>query len=218
MRDLAVAGARVLHPRSVERARRYGLDIEVAHADSDRPGTVVGSRPIGSPQRWCPISVAHDHDVVHVRIATERVEDRLSRNLSRFLAERAVPIDLLGDGVRARAFGLGFTLSRDDAARVGTSLAGFVAGHGGRLIVDEAAAKVSLVATGLADRPGTTREVLGCLESAGIAWTWVAANRLRVSVVVPASDAERAVRTLHRHFGLGPVPRLAVGPEPGGVR
>jgi aspartate kinase len=218
MRELAVAGARVLHPGSVERARRSGLDIEVAHADSDRPGTVVGSRPIGSPQRWCPIAVAHDDDIVHVRIATGYAEDRLSRNLSRFLAERAVPVDLMGDDARVRASGLGFTLRRSDAARVATSLEGFVAGHGGRLIVDEAAATVSLVATGLADRPGTTGEVLGCLGSVGIAWTWVAVNRLRVSVVVPASDAERAVRTLHRHFGLGPVPRLAVGPEPGGAR
>jgi aspartate kinase len=214
MRELAVAGARVLHPRSVERARLSGVDIEVAHADSDRPGTVVGSRPTGPPQRWRPLAVAHDPDVVHIRIATEHPGDRLSRNLLRFLAERAAPVDLFRREGRA---GPGFTLSRRDSARLGTSLEGFVAGHGGRLIVDEAAATVSLVAAGMPDRPGATGEVLGCLGSSGIAWTWVAVNPLRVSVVVPVSEAERAVRTLHRHFGLGPVPTLAVGPETGGA-
>ena len=203
MAELAFAGARVLHARSVELAQMSDVDIDVRDSATDAPGTVVESRDGGLEGRSCVVAVAHDPDVVHLVVDA----DVAPGDLLHLLAERAAPPDLFAyaaagpSGPRA-----GFTVTAAGAARLREPLACFVAAAGGVVLSDPAAGKVSVVGTGLLSRPHVTARVLSSLACAGIAPTWVGAGQMRVSAVVPAADTVRAAAVLHRAFGLDRAP------------
>jgi aspartate kinase len=196
MAELAFAGARVLHARAVELARMSGVDIEVCDPATDGPGTVVESRPAGLESRSCVVAVAHDTDVVHLTV------DAAAPDLLRLLTEQATPPDLFAYAAGPPGSRCGFTVTAAGAARLRDPLARLVARSGGEVAAETVAGKVSIVGTGLLSRPQLAARMLCCLESAGIAPTWLGASQMRVSAVVPATDALPAATVLHRAFGL----------------
>ncbi|BCB84735.1 aspartate kinase [Phytohabitans suffuscus] len=211
MAELAFAGARVLHARSVELARMSDVDIEVRDSMSDEPGTLVESRPAGLENRSCVVAVAHDPDAVHVTVSGAVPPG----DLLELLAERAAPPDLLAFGTHGPAGPrCGFTVTAAGADRVREPLACLAAATGGEVVADAAVGKVSVVGTGLLSRPHLAARVLSGLASAGIEPTWVGASQMRVSAVVPAAETVRAAAVLHRAFGLDRALATAPGPEP----
>ncbi|MDQ7905664.1 aspartate kinase [Phytohabitans sp. ZYX-F-186] len=206
MAELAFAGARVLHARSVELAQMSEVDIEVRDSASDGPGTLVESRRDVLEERSCVVAVADDRDVVLV--TTDAVPPGALLHL---LAEQAVQPDLFAFAAPGRC---GFTVTAAGAARLREPLACLVAAAGGEAVADAAVGKVSLVGTGLLSRPQLTAQMLSELAVAGIAPSWVGASQSRVSAVVPAADTVRAAVVLHRAFGLDRAPATAPGPEP----
>ncbi|MGN9911763.1 aspartate kinase [Phytohabitans sp. LJ34] len=196
MAELAFAGARVLHARSVELARMSDVDIEVRDAASDEPATVIECRSSGLESRSYVVAVAHDTDVVHLTVDGGVPPG----DLLDLLADQAAPPDLLS--YAAAGPRCGFTVTAAGAARLSEPLAGLAAAYGGHVLTDAAAGKVSVVGTGLLSRPHLTGRVLTTLSSAGIAPTWIGGSQMRVSAVVPAAETVRAATVLHRAFGL----------------
>jgi aspartate kinase len=200
MSEMAYAGARVLHPRSVELAGRAGVSIHVRSAFTDRPGTTVVSDETGGEmlENSQPvIGIAYDADVARVVIHPGSLTGRGSE-LFTALAEDSVGVDLLaraGDG--DIGYGWDFTIARPHVETVNKLLA--------QLECDadiHPVAKVSLVGTGLLSHPATTGRMLATLATAGIETYSVSTSQVRASVTLPPAHCVPAVGLLHREFCL----------------
>jgi aspartate kinase len=205
MAELAFGGAKVMHSRAVELAAMTGLDIEVRSSFTRVRGTTITAPADSLESRGSVLAVAHDRDVARVLV---QAPVDLARQVLDVLAAYAVPVDLVARSGSAEAeFRMGFTVSHRHVDRIGEPLDRTVREAGGAVVISERMGKVSLVGTGLLNRPELVSRLLTVLDLAGITTSWVSATQLRTSVVVPLDRVDEAVVLLHREFRLG-------GPEP----
>lgn len=201
MSEMAYAGARVLHARSVELAGRTGVSIHVRSAFTDRPGTTVVSDETGREmlENSQPVTgIAHDTDVARVVVHPGSLAGR-GPELFAALADASVTLDLVARvGDRDIGYGWDFTVPRAHVAAVREVLARF----GLDADVHEPVAKVSLIGIGLLSHPGTTGRLLAVLAEAGIETYSVSTSQVRASVTLPKAHCVRAVGLLHREFQL----------------
>jgi aspartate kinase len=194
MAEMAAAGARVLHPRSVQLAQARGVAVHVGNACAAEPGTLI--TVAGFESHGAVVGVAHDLDVAQVLLrgpGGRQGAGAPAADVLAALASHAVPADLVGqDGSR-----IGFTVRRADLPRVHRDLRRL-----GRITVDQNVGKVSVVGTGLLDRPEYPARMAAALAKAGITTPWLAASQLRISVTTRLDRAVDAVRVLHREFEL----------------
>ncbi|HEV2780531.1 MAG TPA: aspartate kinase [Actinophytocola sp.] len=203
MSEMAYAGARVLHPRSVELAGRTGVSIHVRSAFTDRPGTTVVCDETGGEmlENSQPMTgIAHDTDVARVVIRPGSLTGRGSELFFAALAEASVALDLVArTGDRDTGYGWDFTIARPHLAALRTVLARF----GCDADIHDRVAKVSLVGAGLLSHPGTTGRMLAALAAAGIETYSVSTSQVRASVTLAKAQCVRAVGLLHHEFRLG---------------
>ena len=199
MAELAHAGARVLHPRSVELASRAGVGVHVRSAFTDRRGTLVVPRSVPRSggdvveDAQPVVGIAHDTDVAHVVIPPGALAHRATA-LFTALSGASVGVDLVtaaGDGWSFAVARRGVPAVREVLARLGC-----------RAEVREPVAVLSLVGPGLPGRPETIARVLAVLDQAGVEPCSLATSQTRIAVTVAAGDCDRALGLLHREFGL----------------
>jgi len=196
--ELASAGARVLHARCVALAERHGTDIYVAHAASRDRGTLVRGTPTaGSERRCAAVGVAHDTDaarIVVTRPGGSGVAD-LAAEILALLAVQEVPADMVSAGGSAFAFTV--------RASVVDGLRGplrALAGAASRIIVDDRAAKVSLVGVGLLDQPRPAVRMITALRGVGLDPSGLSLSHHRACATVRRDRVADAVRALHEEF------------------
>jgi aspartate kinase len=224
MLELAACGAKVLHLRCVEYARRYGIPIHVRSSFSQRAGTwvldptvtVPGSDREGVSMEQPIISgVAHDRSEAKVTVVG--VPDKVGQAARIFtaLAQAAINIDMIVQNVSAAATArtdISFTLPKADGQSALLALeqirdeVGFQS-----LRYDDRIGKVSLVGAGMRSHPGVSAGFFGALADAGINVEMISTSEIRISVVVTADDVDVAVAALHHAFDLdAPTPEAVV--------
>ncbi len=217
MLEMAASGARVLHLRCVEYARRYGIPIHVRSSFSHRPGTwVTGSlRAPGTQQRaeeeemeQAIISgVAHDRS--EAKITVVGVPDKVGEaaRIFRALADAEINIDMIVQNISAAATArtdISFTLPRADGQAAMARLqrlkeeVGFES-----LLYDDRIGKVSLIGAGMRSHPGVTATFFSVLAAAGVNIEMISTSEIRISVVVDEHDVDTAVTASHQAFDLG---------------
>ena len=198
MTELAFAGAKVLHARSAELAAAHHMEVHVRDAAGDTPGTVIASRPIETADAITGITC--DAEIARLLVHSPQGND-LSPEVLQIMSDSAVPIDLVArSGPHEDEFRMGFTVSSADLAVIREPVLDTVTRRGGTVVIDEDVSKVSLVGTGLMNRPGYVARMTAALAAGGIATSWVALSQSRASVTVARPDADRAVRLLHTEF------------------
>jgi aspartate kinase len=96
-----------------------------------------------------------------------------------------------------------FTVPREDVARIEGILQGIVSDIGAvRFTTDDQIAKLSLVGAGMKSNPGVAADMFDALSTEGINIEMISTSSIRISCVIRAADAERAVRVVHQRFGL----------------
>ncbi len=211
MLELAASGAKVLHLRCVEYARRYALPIHVRSSFSGREGTwVVADRSTedeGDTMENAIISgVAHDTSEAKVTVVG--VPDRPGEAAAIFEAVAAaeINIDMIVQNVSAASTGrtdISFTLPKAEGQKAMAALArgkdaiGFEA-----LQYDDGIGKVSLVGAGMRTHPGVSATFFRALADAGVNVELISTSEIRVSVVCRADDVAAAVAAVHSAFGL----------------
>jgi aspartate kinase len=219
MVEMAFAGAKILHARAVELAAARGVEVHVRSSLWDSPGTVVRRGSDVAMLEDCGVlAVAHDLDVSRVLIRCDRAHRDPAVDVLALFARHHAPVDLVArSGPYEDEFRMGFTMRRSDIPRLAAELRDVVAAAGGTVLLDEDVAKVSLVGTGLLNRPQYTARMLAAFAAAGIATSWVSTSQLRTSVTVPAGRAADALALLHKEFGLDRQPAdtaaMATGPH-----
>ncbi|MEV6604919.1 aspartate kinase [Kutzneria sp. NPDC051319] len=204
MVEMAFAGARVLHSRSVELAAAYGITVHVRNAARDTPGTVIDNREEAEMVEFGGVlAITHDLDVTRVLIRCDATGADPAVSVLEIFGKHNAVVDLVArSGQYETEFRMGFVMRRSDLERVRPDLDATVASCGGQVVLDAEVAKVSLIGIGLLNRPSLTARVLATLAAAGIATGWVSTSQLRTSVTVPRQAAEEAVALLHKEFEL----------------
>jgi aspartate kinase len=204
MAELAAAGAKVLQSRSVEMARRHGVQIHVRSAFGDEPGTWVRDRSESEMEGVLISGVALDTDEAKVTI--DDVPDRpgVAARICKAIAAEGINVDMIVQNVSHEAkTDMSFTAPRVDLQRLQGALDALTAEIGAaRFTVDDDIAKVSLVGAGMKSHPGVAADMFDALATEGINIEMISTSPIRVSCVIRRADAGRAVQVVHTRFGL----------------
>jgi aspartate kinase len=203
MLELAASGARVLQTRSVEYARRNGMLLHVRSSFTDEDGTWIIEEDERMEQAMIS-GVAHDSG--EVKVTLQGVPDRpgVAASVFRTIADEAVPVDMIVQlSGRDGRTDISFTAPKEEVPRLGPLMDRVVkeVGASGHEL-DDRVAKVSLVGAGIKSDPGVAAEMFAALAEEGINIEMISTSSIRVSCVVRADDAERAVRAIHARFRL----------------
>jgi aspartate kinase len=208
MLELAAAGAKVLHLRCVEYARRYNLPIHVRSSFSPLEGTwVVENHPEGGTMEQAIIAgVAHDKSEAKVTIVGVPDRTGVAARIFQALADNDLNIDMIVQNVSAAATGLtdiSFTLPKADGAEATTVLKKIQGEVGFASIqYDDTIGKLSLVGAGMRSHPGVTATFFAAMSEAGVNIEMISTSEIRISIIVRESDLERAAKAAHTAFGL----------------
>ena len=207
MMEMAACGAKILHLRSVEYARRYGVPIHVRSSFSHKTGTWVKDSIEGNTMEQAIISgVAHDRS--EAKITVVGVPDKVGEAATIFstLAEAEINIDMIVQNVSAAATSrtdISFTLPRTDGQTAMSSLNKIKERIGfDSLRYDDQIGKVSLIGAGMRSHPGVTAKFFGSIADAGVNIEMISTSEIRISVVVDQDDVDSAVTAAHRAFDL----------------
>jgi aspartate kinase len=210
MLELAASGAKVLQLRSVEYARNTGVMLHVRSSFTDEDGTWVREEDERMEQALIS-GVAHDDDEAKVTI--QGVPDRpgVAARIFRAVADEGINIDMIVQNVSHEGLtDVSFTAPKPDLPRIRTVMEPIVSEiEAGGYSIDDGIAKISLVGAGMKSHPGVAADMFQALADEGVNIEMISTSSIRVSCVVRAEDAERAVRAVHLHFRLG---------EPGTLR
>ena len=204
MLELAACGARILHLRCVEYARRYGVRLVVRSSFSQQPGTTIRG---GAAVEQAIISgVAHD--LSEARITVVGVPDKPGEAASIFraVADAEVNVDMIVQNVSGATgrTDISFTLPTSDLPGAMAALSKMQPAVGfDSLLSDEHIGKVSLIGAGMKSHPGVTATFFEALAGAGINAEAISTSEIRISVVCRDTDVPTAVRAVHEAFELG---------------
>ena len=208
MLELAASGAKILHLRCVEYARRHNMAIHVRSSFSHKTGTwVLDSNKVAESMEQAIISgVAHDRS--EAKITVVGVPDKVGEAARIFeaLAETSINIDMIVQNVSVAATGrtdISFTLPRDDGQTAMASLARLRDEVGyDTLLYDDSIGKVSLVGAGMRTHPGIAAAFFSALAEAGVNIGMISTSEIRVSVIVSENQVNDAVAAAHSRFDL----------------
>ncbi|MFB4316354.1 aspartate kinase [Actinomadura sp. 21ATH] len=213
MLEMAASGAKILHLRCVEYARRYNIPIHVRSSYSQKEGTwVVDSSDIevrkedGDMEQAIISGVAHDRS--EAKITVVGVPDKVGEAASIFtvLADAEINIDMIVQNVSAASTGrtdISFTLPATDGQSALATLnkvkdrVGFES-----LRYDDRIGKVSLIGAGMRSHPGVTASLFSAIADAGVNIEMISTSEIRISVVVSQDDLDTAVAAAHHAFEL----------------
>jgi aspartate kinase len=209
MLEMAACGAKVLHLRCVEYARRYNVPVHVRSSFSQQEGTWVVDRKEmkGSDMEQAIISgVAHDRS--EAKITVVGVPDKVGEAARIFqtVAEAETNIDMIVQNISAVATNrtdISFTLPRSDGATAMTALARLKDEVGyEQLLYDDQIGKVSVIGAGMRSHPGVSARFFSALADAGVNIEMISTSEIRISVIVDENAVDAAVQAAHSAFGL----------------
>jgi aspartate kinase len=209
MLEMAASGAKILHLRCVEYARRYNMPVHVRSSFSQKEGTWIIPEPQeGEEPMEQAIIAGVAHDRSEAKITVVGVPDKVGEAARIFeaLSATEVNIDMVVQNVSAAATGLtdiSFTLPRADGQMAMGALARIQEEVGyDKLLYDDQVGKVSLIGAGMRSHPGITAKFFAALASAGVNIEMISTSEIRISVIVDEAQVDEAVRATHSAFDL----------------
>jgi aspartate kinase len=207
MLEMAACGAKILHLRCVEYARRYQMPIHVRSSFSQKTGTWIADPTEGDTMEQAIIAgVAHDRS--EAKITVVGVPDKVGEAARIFeaLSEAQINLDMVVQNVSAAATNrtdISFTLPRADGQTAMTALARLKDEVGyDSLLYDDQIGKVSLIGAGMRSHPGITAKFFAALASAGVNIEMISTSEIRISVIVDEAQVDDAVAATHTAFDL----------------
>lgn len=207
MLEMATLGARVLHSRSVEIARRFRVPFQVCSSFEEVPGTWISTPEIARKELRIMEEVAirgitQNRDVAKVSVI--RVPDRpgVAAELFEEIARAGINPRLIVQAQSHRGTNdVTFVVHKSELPRLEGCVDGAVEAVGGeRALIDEEVATVSVVGEGIHREAGVAAKIFRTLAREGINIDLISTSNLMISCVIPASTLEKGVRALHEAF------------------
>ncbi len=204
MLDLASLGAGVLHNRSVEMAKKYGVQLVVRSSLNNSEGTVVKEEV--KMERMLVSGVACDKNTARIAVIGLQDQPGVAFKLFNHLANHGINVDVILQSVgRDGTKDISFTVAKDD---VEETLATLERHKNTSLIcdkvdVDRNVAKVSVVGAGMISNPGVAATMFEAMFNENINIKMISTSEIRITVIIEESEADRAVKAVHDKFVLG---------------
>ena len=200
MLELATLGAGVLHNRSVELAKKYGVKLVVRSSLNTNEGTLV--REGSKMEKMIVSGVAADVDAARVAVIGLKDEPGVAFKLFNELAKHNINIDMILQSVgRHGTKDISFTCSDDDADEAEKIISSKMDFED--IDVDKNVAKVSIVGAGMQSNAGVAAKMFEALYDANINIRMISTSEIRVTVLINVGEAERAMNAIHDKFDLG---------------
>ena len=200
MLELASLGANVLHNRSVEMAKKYNVNLEVLSSMTGAEGTIVKEVP--DVEKLLIKGVTKDVNIA--RISAMGVSDQpgIAFKLFSLLAKNKINIDIILQSVgRDGTQDISFTVAAKDADETVRLLEERKGTLGLKSVVcDREVAKVSIVGAGMETHAGVAAQMFEALGEANINIQMIATSEIKISVLIAADEANKAVAAIHRSF------------------
>jgi aspartate kinase len=212
MLEMAACGAKILHLRCVEYARRYDMPIHVRSSFTQKDGTWIVNDSAFQDSQVDPMEqaiiagVAHDRS--EAKITVVGVPDKVGEAARIFeaLSSAQINLDMIVQNISAAATNLtdiSFTLPRTDGQVAMAALERIREEVGfDSLIYDDQIGKVSLIGAGMRSHPGVTAKFFSALATAGVNIEMISTSEIRISVVVDEAQVDEAVTATHTAFEL----------------
>lgn len=207
MLEMASLGAKVLHGRSVEFAKKYNVPLVVRSSFNDRPGTLV-TKEDADMEKIVVTGLAHDKN--QNRITILGVPDRpgLAATVFKTIAKANINVDMIVQNVSSHdnATDISFTVSRADgkkAFEITRKVSDELGTKGVNMNTE--VGKVSIIGVGMQSHFGVAAQMFDTLSKAGINIMMISTSEIKVSCIVDLARVEDAVRALHDSFDLAKV-------------
>jgi aspartate kinase len=202
MLELASAGARVMHNRSIEFAKRFSVPVHVRASYSDNPGTMIASQTEVAGQPVCGVAMARDE----ARVTVLGVPDRPGAAMTVFskIAAKHISMDMIVQNVAAEGLAdVSFTVFRDELPATLKAVEEAVAELGAEgCSYDDNVSKLSAVGLAMATQSGVAERMFRAMAERGINILMSTTSEIKISVLVARDYAVEALRALHEAFDL----------------
>lgn len=200
MLELASLGAQVLNNRSVELAKKYGVNLEVRSSLNDVPGTIV--KEVVDVEGMLIKGVAKDVNVAVVSILEVPDVPGISFKVFSLLAQKKINVDIILQSTgRGGNKDLIFTVPLSDAEVAREVLNENLARFGGeKIIIDTDVAKVSIVGAGMQSYSGVASTMFEALFDNNINIRMISTSEIKISVLINKDDTDKAVNAIHDAF------------------
>lgn len=203
MLELASLGAQVLQPRAVELALLHKVALHVRSSFHTELGTIIWEEE-KVERKSIVTGIAHDLNIA--KIALFEVPDRpgMAARIFNALAKENINVDMIiQSATRSERNDISFTVSRTDLSPTVAVVEKIQEEVGySRFLFDADVAKVSIVGAGMITNPGVAAQMFTALAEEGINIQMISTSEIKVSCVVSAEEAVRAVNALHHKFNL----------------
>lgn len=200
MLELATLGAKVLHNRSVELAKKYNVNLVVRSSMTDAEGTVV--KEDTKVERMLVNGVAVDKDVARIAVMGVKDEPGVAFKIFSLLSKEKISVDLIIQSIgREKIKDISFTVTKGEMKQAvkiiedNKNSIGFDS-----ISYNDNVAKVSAVGAGMATNPGVASMMFEALYDAGINVKMISTSEIKITVLVNDRDADRAAVAVHDKF------------------
>ena len=203
MLEFASLGAKVLHNRSVEMAKKYGVQLVVLSSLTRAEGTVV--KEDVRVERMLVSGVAADKNTARISVIGVKNEPGIAFKIFNILARNHINVDIIIQSVgREDRKDISFTVAKTALQEAMTLLNENQDAITAQDITCEVdVAKVSIIGAGMLSNPGVAARMFEALYSANVNIKMIATSEIRITVLIDEADANRAVRTVHDAFEMG---------------
>ena len=200
MLELATLGAKVLHNRSVEVAKKYGVQLVVRSSLNMAEGTIVKEEV--DVESMLISGVAVDKNTARIAVIGVKDTPGTAFKIFNLLGKHHINVDIIIQSIgREGTKDISFTVAREDVKET----IDLLKENQNRLTAqriekDETVAKVSVVGAGMQSNPGVAAKMFEAIYNAGINIRMIATSEIRVTVLLDEADADKAMRAVHDRF------------------
>ncbi len=202
MLEFASLGAKVLHNRSVEMAKHYGVPLVVRSSLNRNEGTIVKEN--ANMEGLLISGVAADKNTARISIIGVRDEPGIAYKIFKSLAQKNISVDIILQSIgREGTKDISFTVARTDMQEAVETLDARKESWGATEVTyDDTVAKVSIVGAGMESNAGVAAKMFEALYNANINIRMIGTAEIRITVLIDEADVKKAMLAVHTAFGL----------------
>jgi len=203
MLEMAMTGAKVLQPRSVEMAKKYNVPVYVKSTFSDKGGTLV-TKEDKDMEKEIISGITYDRDQAKITVVHVPDKPGVAASLFTPLSEHNISVDMIIQNVSAEGFtDLTFTVSKKEMKEAQKIVDATAKAVGAKKVeVDDDVAKVSIIGVGMVSHSGVAAKMFKTMANESINIMMISTSEIKISCIIRRKYTELAVTALHDAFGL----------------
>lgn len=202
MLELATLGAKVLHNRSVEMAKKYNVELVVRSSLTHAEGTVV--KEVCRMERMLVSGIAGDDDIARISLIGIKDAPGKAYGIFAALAKKGINVDIILQSIgRDNTKDISFTVAENDLEEAKVVIDQYAEAWGAKYVdYNENLAKVSVVGAGMTSNAGVAAKMFGAMYDANINIHMISTSEIKISILIDKKDMKRAMNRLHEAFHL----------------